>query len=187
MPTKQLPPEQLDEIIADIGQYRAMLLDEAISKYDQVQIEKGKSAKYLKSMTTSAGETLYLAHKGRRKAGLTGSYEPTVDALSNALALRQVADELRRQGYVTDVISRRFAIKAMRGGETVVAVARRTGYDRATVRRLFALFVASGDAAKLQVYVPADDIEALSASIWYKHEDTADINEQNLKILPVPG
>lgn len=175
----------LETLIADLGCYKAMLLEEATEKYGEATVKTGLAKKYYAAVETPLGQALSLAHKGRKQIGLTGAYRPTTNAVCNALALRQVSEALRAQGYKVEPRNRS-TVWVSRSTETFIALVRFTGYDYATVRRMCDRLIGKGETSELRVYVGAEKVEKLSQMVWPKTADRPHVTPDKLKILVLP-
>lgn len=175
----------LETLIADLGCYKAILLKDAIEKYGEITVKTGVSKKYLTSIETPLGQAFSLAHKGRKQIGLTGAYRPTTNAVCNALALRQVSEALRAQGYAIEPRNGS-TFWASRSTETFIALVRFTGYNYATVRRMCDRLIGEVETVELRVYVGAEKVEKLSEMVWPKTADRPHVTPDKLKILALP-
>jgi hypothetical protein len=172
----------LETLIADLGYSKAILIKEATEKYGDVTVNIGLKKKYFASVETPLGQALALAHKGRKQIGLTGAYRPTINAVCNALALRQVSEALRAQGYAVEPRNRS-TVWASRPTDTFIALVRFTGYDHATVRRMCDRLIGEGETSELRVYVGAEKVEKLSQMVWPKTAARPHVTPDKLKIL----
>ncbi|WP_152544978.1 hypothetical protein [Deinococcus phoenicis] len=178
--------ENLERLIVDASEHKAILYDEAVRRYGADVVAAALNKRYFLLCPTPQGNALCLAHKGRKRVGLRGGYHPSGGAVSNALALRHVILDLKEKGYEVEMIDRKSAIRARKGNEDFIAIARYTGYDYAAIRRVFESLVASGEAPQLRVYVGADKIGKLDDEVWPKTSGRLSITSENLKLLEVP-
>jgi len=178
--------EPLNHLITDISKYKVMLVEEADKKYGSAVVESGTSKRYFKITQTPVGRVLFLAYKGRKTMGLRGAYYPTVDALTNALGVKCVIENLEEQGYQIEIVNRRSAIKAVRDDDTFIAIVRYTGYDSSTIRRVFSRLISAGESSKLRVYVGKEKLDELNKKVWYKSSEKPEINPGTLEILTIP-
>lgn len=169
-------------LLNDLHQHRAMLYHQGQAQYGAATIDQAIHTKHLKISTTELGPVLLLAHKGRKNMGLCGAYNPSPSALVNAVAVRQVTLDLRQQGYQVCAADRRATLKAGRAEEAFVLVARYTGFDQATVRRLFQQFIQNGLFPELRVYVAPAKVEGLRQALP-RHLPGSHV----LKVVPIPG
>lgn len=164
------------QLLETLRQHRAIFECEARKQYGAATIQQAIKTKYICRTATPVGSVLSLAYKGRRCVGLCGAYHPTLAALMNAAALWQVVTHLRQKGYDIEEAPHRSAVQARNGHESFVVVARYTGFDRATIKRMFERFVQGGHTTQLRVYVAPEKIAPLQGP-----------NPRgNIQILPLP-
>lgn len=175
----------LETLIADLGQNKAILVEDATQKYSAAIVATALTKKYLASMETPLGQALSLAHRGRKQVGLTGAYRPTNNALCNALALRHVSETLRAQGYTVEPRNRSM-VRVSGCAEAFIALVRFTGYDYATVRRMCDRLAGEGETSEIRVYVSEEKAEKLSKKVWPKTARRPYLTPERLKIMALP-
>jgi hypothetical protein len=172
-------------LVADLARHKAILFDDAVQKYGAAVVEVALAKRYLTSMETPLGRALSLAHKGRRRVGLTGAYRPTNNSVCNALALRHVSETLRAQGYAVEPRNRSI-VRVSGCTEAFIALVRFTGYDYATVRRMCDRLVGEGETSEIRVYVSQEKAEKLSKTVWPKTAKRPHLTPERLKIMALP-
>lgn len=143
---------QVDKLIPDINKHGAMLEMEALSVYGEDVLDLAKARNLIKCIETEIGDIIYLAYKGRIKAGLTGDYKPGEQSLMNAVFLRQVDKDLEERGYKTTTDERRQSIAYYDNGKKIIVLARQNGYTRIAIRRIYRQAIVENEFSEMHVY-----------------------------------
>ena len=124
-------------LVNDLKVYGAILKDDAEHIYSKEVLENMQTARLIRCMSTPMGDILYLSLRGRIMAGFAGAYNPTAQALMNAVFMRKVEELVIRDYGVSIGRDRKHALCYDHDGKRVLALARQNGYTYITVRRLY--------------------------------------------------
>lgn len=178
------------DLASEIKRFQTMLRSEAEKMFGAELVAQAIRQRVCAAQDTKLGNVLFLLHLGRHLVGVAGAFQPTEDALMNAICLRDIGQRLEHAGIEIDLTVRKRSLVYSTSKKRVLVLAQHNGYWLTSLRKVYRDFVVSGEFSQLQLftYLTPAEIAELTGPLYDPPRKSAPIAPAQLPVygLPLP-
>lgn len=154
-------PNHTAKFLNTLKKAKALFEKDALARFGEEAVEEARAAGHICTMQTDMGNVLCLTRRGRVNMGFKGTYRPTKQAATNSAFIENLIYRLQTALSINVITPRKYAISYAFNHRRVLGIARKDGFNRTTLRRIYEANIASGDYDEMHVFLYQADEDAL--------------------------